>query len=238
MEKYKVLFFGTWGYGKAGLEGLVNCSNVEIAQVFTKWDAGQADPYINQVKDFAKQKGLPIYNTGKDVCSKEEFHEAILAHKDIDLLISCCYDRIFKSEHLDVAKLAALNVHPSLLPKYRGVKPLENAIVNGEVETGVTLHKLTDSLDAGEIVLQMDGIRISQDKTYEELYEEQCKLITSEMHRFFRSPLEHLINAYPQNEKEISWAPRLAFEIKSWMTVKMISLAHWGEWGSDFLGNL
>lgn len=238
MGNYRVLFFGTWGYGRAGLEGLLACPNVEIVKVFTKWDENQPNVYMDQVKKLAQDNKLPCQNTAKDICSKTAFTESILACEDIDIIISCCYDRIFKAEHLNVARMKALNVHPSLLPKYRGIKPLENAMLKGEKETGITIHELTVALDAGDIVLQNNGISINLDKTYEDLYGEQCVLIATEMRRFFANPMECLLNAYPQDEAKVTMAPRLAFEIKNWMTVKMVSLAHWGEWGGDIFGNL
>ena len=224
MEKFKVLYFGTWGYGKAGLEGLIQSSNVEIVAVFTKWNPGQPDIYMDQVKNLAEEHGLSVQNTQRSLCSKLLFKETVLAYKDVDFIISCCFDRIFTLPILGLPRIKALNIHPSLLPKYRGIKPLENAMLNGDFETGISLHELSPSLDAGDIVLQKTGILITPYKNYRMLYDEQCQVIAEQVEAFFETPLSYLRNASPQKDEEVSWAPRLPFEIKNWMNQKVISL--------------
>lgn len=224
MKKYKVIYFGTWGYGKAGLAGLLHCSNVEIVSVFTKWNPDQPDIYMDQVKNLAEEHGVPVQNTLKSICSKSLFEENVLAYKNVDFIISCCFDRIFTSRILALPRIKALNIHPSLLPKYRGIKPLENAMVNGDTETGISLHELTPTLDAGDIVLQKAEILITPYKNYQMLYDEQCHNIRQQLGAFFEAPLHYLKNAIPQSENQVSWAPRLSFEIKNWMNSKLISL--------------
>lgn len=222
MKKFRVLFFGTWGYGKAGLEGLLKSNNVEIVEVFTKWQPDKPNVYMDQVKSLATKNNLNSVNTHKKYCTTTEFTNSIFKHKDIDFVFSCCYDRIFKSEVVSFPKKMPVNVHPSLLPKYRGVKPLENAIVNNEDEVGVTLHELEKELDSGKILYQKGGIKIRSDQTYDDLYEQQCDLISHMVYTFFQSPEIFIEKALEQDEINISFAPRLPFLIEGNMKVKEI----------------
>lgn len=222
MNKYRILYFGTWGYGRAGLKGLLNSKNVEIVQVYTKWDPYKPNKYMDQVKELAFNNNIPFFNTKREICSVKEFNNSILSHSDIDLLISCCFDRIFNQKVLRFPKIKALNVHPSLLPKYRGVKPLENAIVNGEKETGITIHELEKELDSGKIIHQIGGISIEETLTYAELYNNQCNVIINIIQEYFNNPQHFLNNAKPQDDSKVSWAPRLSFAINDELTVKEI----------------
>lgn len=219
---FKVAYFGTWGYGRAGLLGLLSIKNVDIVKVYTKFDPNSTDPYLNQVQKLAEENNLNIINTSKDVMDKKIFNEIVIQDNDIDFIISCCYDRIFSRRILEVPKILPINVHPSLLPKYRGIKPLENAIVNGEEKTGITIHELTDELDAGDILLQKDNIIISDEMTYKQLYDMQCELIIESINQFFTDPFSYVRNKNPQNHKNVSMAPRLGFEIQDNDAVRSI----------------
>ena len=115
-----------------------------------------------------------------------------------------------------------INVHPSLLPKLRGIKPLENAIINGDSEIGVTLHELVMKLDAGRVVLQEGGILLNSNKKYSEVYEEQGKLITRLLIKFFNDPDRYLNNLIEQDESQASEAPRLPFAFEDEMTLEQI----------------
>jgi len=179
---------------------------------------------MNRVKNLAMQNGINIYNTDKRKLSRNEFENCIFSCEKPDFILSCCYDRIFSKSILEFPKIAALNVHPSLLPSYRGIKPLENAIINGDKTIGVTLHKLTTELDAGEIILQQGGINITDTNTYDELYNQQGILISKIFDRFFKNPYYYLQNGKKQDEKKISFAPRTQFEINITDTVKEIRL--------------
>lgn len=223
---FKLLYFGTWGYGKAGLEGLLNSNTVDIVEVYTKWQPDQPNFYMDQVKDLAIANNLNCINTHKTCITSIDFNKSILRHKDIDFVLSCCYDRIFKPDVLASPKIMAINVHPSLLPKYRGIKPLENAIIQNEKEVGVTIHKLEKELDSGEVLFQKGGIEVLSQLTYNDLYNSQCELISQMVYDFFQSPELYIDQATEQDENNISIAPRLPFLIEGNMTVnEIISLS-------------
>jgi methionyl-tRNA formyltransferase len=220
-EKVRVLYFGTWGYGKAGLEALLRNDQVQIIKIFTKWDPETNNPYLNQVFEAAKMTNIEVINTSIEQMNKSEFENAVLNSGEIDILLSCCYDRFFSDKILDYPKITSVNIHPSLLPKYRGVKPLENALVNNEKEIGVTLHLLSDAMDAGDILVQKKD-HIDPTQTFAELYDLQCSQIGNIIHEFFECPDKYVDARKKQNESEKSFAPRLPFAIKDSDTVNEI----------------
>lgn len=219
--KFKILYFGTWGYGKAGLEQLINTDTVELVKIFTKWDPGSTNVYFNQMYDLAKGTGIETINTLPEKLSKIEFEETIKNSGPIDFIISCCFDRFFPETVLKYPKISALNIHPSLLPKYRGVKPLENALMNNESEIGVTMHLLSEITDGGDIVIQKRG-SINSGQTFGDLYQMQCFQLKECIVEFFKNPEKYLNAKEKQNELEKSYAPRLPFEIADSDTVNDI----------------
>jgi methionyl-tRNA formyltransferase len=221
MKKYKVLYFGTWGYGRAGLEALTNLENIYIAKAFTKWDTEHPIPYLNQVYDLALAKGLEPINSSLAQMDQATFQREILRCGEIDFIFSCCYGRIFPAPVLAYPKIMALNMHPSLLPAYRGLKPLENAMADGAHSTGVTLHELAAELDAGDIILQKQ-IDIRPDDTFGELYARQCELIIELITQFFHAPEVWMNQKKAQTPGLQSNAPRLPFTIQDEDTVREV----------------
>ncbi len=95
---------------------------------------------------------------------------AEIAGERFDLLALASYGRILPKVLLDLPRLGALNVHPSLLPKYRGATPIQGAILQDERETGVSIMLMDEGLDTGDVVLQR-RIAIEPDETYGELHD-------------------------------------------------------------------
>lgn len=222
-NKFNVLYFGTWGYGKAGLEGLIECDNVNLVKIFTKWDLESGNSYYNQVFELGVRTNAEIINTQQEKKDKDEFEKQILNSGKIDFIISCSFDRFFSPSILKYPRRAAVNIHPSLLPKYRGVKPLENALVHGENEIGITLHLLSAEVDAGDILIQK-GNSINHDQTFGELYALQCFQITDCIKTFFKNPEKFVVSGKKQNDKDKTFAPRLPFEIADQDKVRDIIL--------------
>lgn len=221
VTKYKIVYFGTWGYGYAGLRSLYSLTNVDILNVYTRWSENQI-MYFNNVMEFCEANRIPYVNSSRDKMNKYDFENSVLSNNDVDFIVSCCYDRILSKSILEHPKYAAINIHPSLLPKYRGVKPLENAIVNNESYTGVTIHILKEEIDSGNILLQKGGIEIEESSTYKVLYNKQCEMITELIAKFFNNPLKYYDDQYEQSSKYISFAPRLNIIIEDNNTVKEI----------------
>lgn len=215
------MYCGNWGLGLAGLEALLD-SPVRITKVFTRFDPRSNDKFLNLVQQRATAAGLPVVNSDKKLCPLAELQEQILACGTVDFLAVCCFDRILTDKMLQIASAAAVNAHTSVLPKFRGAKPLENAIAHGEGYTGVTIHELVAEVDAGDIILQDASLEIRADDTYGDLFERQSSIAGMLFRRFFESPLIHFQRKRPQDASVASFAPRLPWSIGQTDTVEQL----------------
>lgn len=117
--------------------------------------AGNRPQYHKQVKNLTgKQKIELLIQPLKKSRAYKRFFLAVKKMKP-DLFLVHSYSMIIKNDILNIPRLGGLNIHASLLPKYRGCNPIEWAIINNEKKTGATLHKLTANLDSGKILLQL-----------------------------------------------------------------------------------
>ena len=137
--------------GCAGIEAVLR-NGFEIAAVFThRDDAGEA-LWFRSVAEFCVQHGLPVF-------APDDVNHPLMVEKirrlEPDILFSFHYRALLKAPILNIPKSGCFNLHGSLLPKYRGRSPINWAIINGERETGVTLHYMTERPDDGDIVCQM-----------------------------------------------------------------------------------
>ena len=147
----KIIFAGTPEFALPTLEELFK-SGHEISLVITQRDRpkgrGKKLQYT-PVKEKALQLGLEVYQPD-NINSDESIEKLKMINPDF--LIVVAFGQILKKKVLDIPKIDALNVHASLLPKYRGAAPINWAILNGEEETGVTIMKIDEGLDTGDII--------------------------------------------------------------------------------------
>ncbi|MBQ6352471.1 MAG: bifunctional UDP-4-amino-4-deoxy-L-arabinose formyltransferase/UDP-glucuronic acid oxidase ArnA, partial [Lentisphaeria bacterium] len=151
--------------GCAAIGELLN-AGIEIQAVFTHRDKAGENIWFDSVAEFAGSRGIPVY-------APENINHPVWINRiramAPDLIFSAYYRDIVKQEILDIPRCGALNLHGSLLPKYRGRVPINWAIINGETETGVTLHYMTSRPDAGDIIDQ-EKVAISDDDTAKSLF--------------------------------------------------------------------
>ena len=147
----KLIFFGTSEFAVPALKKLVE-SGYDIAAVITQPDkpAGRKQELLlSPVKAFADKNNLPVYQP-----ESLSIIDNRLPIRDSDIAIVASYGKIIPAQILELPKHGALNIHPSLLPKYRGPSPIQAAILNGDEEIGVTIIKLDEKIDHGDIVAQ------------------------------------------------------------------------------------
>jgi methionyl-tRNA formyltransferase len=150
----RLIFMGYHNIGYVCLEALMEHCRAfgdEIAAVVTQADDPRENIWFSSVRDLAFQNFLPVYQP-KD--PNDPAFVAALAKLKPDFLFSCYYRHMLKKPLLDLPRLGALNLHGSLLPRYRGRCPVNWVLVHGETETGVTLHYMEEKPDKGEIVAQ------------------------------------------------------------------------------------
>jgi methionyl-tRNA formyltransferase len=148
----KIVFMGTAELSCASLEKLAG--KFSVVAVVTQPDKAKGREMklqFSPVKILAKKLKLPVLQPAK--ARDEKFISELRGLKP-DLIVVVAYGQILPQSILDLPEFGCLNVHTSLLPKYRGASPIQSAILNGETETGVTIMKMDAGLDTGEIISQ------------------------------------------------------------------------------------
>lgn len=165
-QRLRIVFFGSAPIAFPSLEALHQNNGVELCVVVTQPDrpAGRHRRFTPcPVKTFALQRGLTI-------CSPEKPSDAIDAWRTLrpDLFVVVAYGEYLPLPVLEIPRMGAINLHPSLLPAYRGAAPIQWAIANGDTVTGVTILRVRQRMDAGEILMQ-DKVPIPPDATAADL---------------------------------------------------------------------
>lgn len=171
----KILFMGTPDFARDSLEAVYN-SGYEILGVVTNPDKpkGRGMKMVaSPVKEFALEKGLTVYQPEK-VKNNEEFIEKIRTLNP-DAICVVAYGKILPKEILEIPKYGCINVHGSLLPKYRGAAPIQWAVLNGDKETGVTTMYMDVGMDTGDMILK-EKVEIGEDETTGELWDRLSKI--------------------------------------------------------------
>lgn len=163
----RIVFFGTPDFAVPSLDALVEKYGV-IAVVCQpdKAKNRKGETVFGAVKQRALELGIPVYQFNK---IREEGVQIL---KDLapDIMITCAYGQILSQEILDIPKYGILNVHGSLLPKYRGSAPIQWSLIDGEEKTGVTIMKTALGMDTGDMVSKCE-VEIGENMYLEELYD-------------------------------------------------------------------
>ena len=165
----RIVFMGTPDFAKESLEAIYNAGH-EILAVVTNTDKpkGRGMKMIaSPVKEYALEKELKIYQPVK-VRNNEEFINEI-RELNPDLFCVVAYGRILPEELLNIPKYGSINVHGSLLPKYRGAAPIQRAVIDGEEKTGVTTMFMDIGMDTGDMILK-EETEIGKEETTGELW--------------------------------------------------------------------
>ncbi|WP_041081961.1 methionyl-tRNA formyltransferase [Thermotoga profunda] len=195
----KIIFLGTPEYASKHLEALLE-SNYDIVGVVTQPDrpAGRGQRLLpSPVKEIALRANLPVFEKMKDIPFDS-------LKPDIGIVVA--YGALIKEKYLNLLPLGFYNVHPSLLPKYRGAAPIQRAIENGEKVTGVTLFKLTKELDAGPIAAQI-SVTIDEYENFDSLETKLIKVGEKLLKDFLKDPTS--FSLVPQDESQATYAPKI-----------------------------
>ena len=149
----RILFLGTPDFAVAALERIVGTDN-EVVGVVTQPDRkrNRGEVSFCPVKQFAVEKGIKVYQY--ESIRKEGVEDIKAINPDI--MITYAFGQISSEEILDIPKYGVINIHASLLPKYRGSSPIQWCLVNGESKTGVTIMRTALAVDSGDILLQKE----------------------------------------------------------------------------------
>ena len=170
-----ILFMGTPDFAKESLQSIYDVGH-KIIGVVTNPDKpkGRGMKLLaSPVKEYAIEKNIQIYQPQK-IRNNEEFIEKIRTLNP-DIICVVAYGKILPKEILEIPKLGCINVHASLLPKYRGAAPIQWAVLNGDKKTGITTMYMDIGMDTGDMILKEDVV-IGENETTGELWEKLSKI--------------------------------------------------------------
>ena len=206
----RIVFMGTPAFAVPSLKMLVE-EGYNVVAVLTQPDRPQGRKKIltpTPVKEAALSLGLPVLQPER--LRREEAVAELAAYKP-ELIVTAAYGQILSKAVLDLPALGCVNVHGSLLPKYRGGAPIQRSIINGEKVTGVTLMYMAEGLDTGDMISKVEVPIEDQDTAgslFEKLSLAGCDLLKKEMPRLLSGPVQ----ATPQDDSEATYAPNLKRE--------------------------
>ncbi|ATZ21659.1 methionyl-tRNA formyltransferase [Mesoplasma tabanidae] len=209
MEKIKVIFCGTPQIGAEILIALTEMPNVEVVLVISQPDrpvGRKKELKPTPVKEVALKNNLKIIQPIK---ISEAYDE--IAQIESDFIVTCAYGQFVPTRILDLPKVDSINIHGSLLPKYRGGAPIQYAIKNGDSETGISIMKMVKKMDAGDYYIQ-ESVKIEDfDDTgtmFEKLAKLGQKMIKENLVKIFNNELSPIA----QVEEEVTFSKNITSE--------------------------
>ncbi|MEE1230860.1 MAG: methionyl-tRNA formyltransferase [Phascolarctobacterium sp.] len=204
----RIVFMGTPDFAVGSLQALAECGKYEIVGVVTQPDRpkGRGNKMLmTPVKEYALSKGYEVYQPQK--VKTPEFVQ-ILRDMQPDLIVVAAFGQVLSQEILSMPKYGCINVHASLLPKYRGAAPIQYAIIKGERESGVTIMQMDIGMDTGAM-LDKVVVPIGGDTTMGELHDE-LKVKGAELLLTVIEKIEAgTVVAEPQDNDEATYATLL-----------------------------
>jgi methionyl-tRNA formyltransferase len=203
----KLIMMGTGPFAVPTFRALYEARHHLTALVTAplRWHRGKPVEPISPIRDVARQHGTPILDP-EDVNLRDS--QAPLAEQQADLLVVCDYGQILSPATLATARLGGINLHGSLLPKYRGAAPINWAIYNGETESGVTVLAVTPKIDAGGCMAQA-RTAIGPDETAAELEVRLAQLGAALVCKTIERMESGQARPIPQDAALVTKAPRL-----------------------------
>jgi len=201
----RIVFMGTPEFAAKSLQRLYD-DGYDIAGVFTAVDKPKnrgMKMNISAVKQLALSKGTQIY---QPATLKDGECTSIVKELNCDIIVVVAYGRMLPKEILDLPPHSCINIHGSLLPKYRGASPIQYAVLNDEKETGVTSAYITEKMDAGDIIMTKT-LKIGENETSQDLFERLGILGAELLSETISLVGKGKNTRTPQNDDEATYAP-------------------------------
>lgn len=201
-----IVYFGTHNFSATILESLIKSGIFDIKLVITQPDrpvGRKKEIQFSPIKILAQKYNLKI--------DQPETLKNYSLSENADLNIVCQYGLIIPDSILKSAKQDSINVHTSLLPKYRGASPIQSALINGETETGVTIMMMDEKMDHGDI-LKQEKITIIPDETYLQLSEKMSVMAADLLIKTIVDYLNKKITPQEQNHSAATFCKELTKE--------------------------
>lgn len=205
MDPLSVIFAGTGDFGVPVLEALLRDPTIRIPFVITGEDkpAGRGlKTAFSGIKTLAIKNKIIVHQPGRISEMKQK-----LIQEESDFFLVVAYGEIIKKDLLDIPQYGSVNIHASLLPKYRGASPIQETLLHGDIETGITWILMNERMDQGDIIAQRSLV-IEDDDT--------SKTLSEKLSRFAASTSARLLIDYskthlsiPQNESQASFCKKI-----------------------------
>ena len=203
----RIVFMGTPDFAAASLDALLK-NGYNIAGVFTQPDKAKGrgmEISFSPVKELALENEIPVFQPAK---MRDGAALSILQSLKPDLVVVVAYGRILPDDILSVPPLGTINVHGSLLPRYRGAAPIQWSVLNGDEKTGVTTMYLSSEMDAGDIIFS-EETEIGEYETSGELYDRLKKLGAELLIKTVRAIEAGCAPRTPQDETQATYVSML-----------------------------
>lgn len=210
MAKPRILFMGTPDFALPALR-LLHGQNYPIIGVVTQPDRPKGrglKSVAPPVKILAQELGLSVFQPEK---VKDQSFLETFKKLNPDMVVVVSFGQILPKVIIDYPPLKCLNIHPSLLPKYRGAAPLNWQIIRGETKTGVTIMLMDEGMDSGDILLQ-EETKLSPNETCGELHDRLAYLGATLLIKTIEQVVEGTARRKPQDPSGVTFAPRLKKE--------------------------
>lgn len=206
-EPLRIIFMGTPGFAAANLQALVDGPDEVVAVVSQPDRAKGRGKKVSPtpVKVLAEAIGVPVLQPVK--IKTEEYRNGLLSYQP-DLIVVAAYGRILPPSLLELAPMGCINVHGSLLPRYRGAAPVQWAIIRGETEVGVTIIQMDQGMDTGDMLLKAK-IQADPEETAGSLMEKLARLGGQTLLKAIKGLKEGSISPVPQDHSQATLAPML-----------------------------
>jgi methionyl-tRNA formyltransferase len=211
MNSYRIVFMGTPEFAVPALKALIEGPN-QVVAVVTQPDRprGRGRKLMpSPIKVLAQRAGIAVLQPER--ARSQEFLNQVWDLAP-DLLVVAAYGQILSQELLDIPRIMPINVHGSLLPKYRGAAPIQWAIIQGDTETGITIMEMDAGMDTGPILLEK-ALAIGPEETFGELYDRMAELGAGLLVRALDELHQGTLKPRPQPEEGISYAPPIKPEM-------------------------
>ncbi|MCR1900571.1 methionyl-tRNA formyltransferase [Ligilactobacillus apodemi] len=202
-----VVFMGTPAFAAPILEGLIN-ADYDVKAVVTQPDRYTGRKRVltaSPVKQMAQKYDIPVLQPEK-ISGSEEMQKIIELAPD--LIVTAAFGQFLPMKLIEAAKIGAINVHGSLLPKYRGGAPVQYAIMNGEQKTGVTIIYMVKKMDAGDMLAQAE-MPIKKDDDTASIFSKMSILGRDTLLEMLPDLISGKLKATPQDETQVVFSPTI-----------------------------
>lgn len=210
MSSLRLVFMGTPDFAVPVLAEILAAGH-DVVAVYSQPPRKAGRGMVEQpspVHRFAEEHGLPVFTP---VSLKDETEQKIFAELEADAAVVVAYGLLLPKPVLEAPRLGCLNLHASLLPRWRGAAPIQRAIMAGDAETGVMVMQMEEGLDTGPVLLA-EHVTIAKDETAGSLHDRLSEIGASLMVRALAALARGSIEAVPQSEEGVTYAKKITKE--------------------------